>query len=139
MTQEEISGLITAPKIITSSTRTKFKLVNRSRRINLEAMSEDNQFRLARYNGSQGQHINKFTDGQIFSSFHKHYATEEAFQKGIKPEHTARVANYVNFPEALLRFFTELNFNNYRDYLVIFGIENISLDQLNLFDNQNNT
>lgn len=169
MTQEEISCLITIPKVITSSTRSKFKPGNRSRRINLEAMSEDKQFRfeifirqsekfeerfsiglryilekdddivLARYNGSQGQHVNKYTDGQIFSSFHKHFATEEAFQKGIKPEHTARVANYVNFSEALLRFFTELNFNNYQNYLEIFGIENISLDQLNLFDNQNNT
>ncbi|MFA6598005.1 MAG: hypothetical protein WCS69_09800 [Ignavibacteriaceae bacterium] len=169
MTQEEISGLITTPKKITSSTRTKFKPVNRSRRINLEAVSEDNQFRfeifirqsekfeerfsiglcyipekdenivLARYNGSHGMHYNKFTDGQIFSSFHKHYATEEAFQKGIKPEHTARIANYVHFSEALLRFFKEMNFNNYRNYLEIFEIENNSLDELNLFDNQNNT
>lgn len=169
MTQEEISGLITAPKIITSSTRTKFKLVNRSRRINLEAMSEEKQFRfeifirqsekfeekfsiglcyipekdenivLARYNGSHGMHINKFTDGQILTTFHKHFATEEAFQKEIKPEHTARVANYAHFSEALLRFFIELNFNNYRNYLEIFGIEDISLTQLNLFDNQNNT
>jgi len=50
-----------------------------------------------------------------------------------------QLKNYAHFSEALLRFFTELNFNNYLNYLVIFGIEDISLTQLNLFDNQNNT
>ena len=166
MKQDEIDNLITIPKIITSSPKGKFKLINRSKRINLEAVSEDQKYSfeifirqndkfeerftvglkyipledediiLARYNGDQKGHINKYTNGAVFQSFHKHYTNEQAIEKGLKPEHHAVEANYVHFKGALLKFFEELNFTNYREYLKVFEIENIDTNQTNLFEKQ---
>ncbi|MCX6151340.1 MAG: hypothetical protein NTX22_12490 [Ignavibacteriales bacterium] len=163
MKQADIDALIIMPKLISSSTKGKFKLINRSRRINLEAISEDekNSFEifirqsekfeerfsiglmlippeedniiLVRYNGVHGEHKNLFTDRKVYYSFHKHYATEEAILQEIKPEHTAKESNYVHFKGALIKFFEELNFINYKDYLKIFEIEYEDPDQTNLF------
>jgi hypothetical protein len=165
MTQSEIDLLITCPKNITTkrfSLRNldrslhgvldaeaivneknfKFKVFFRQS-IKLEEKfsvglklltNEDEDINLARYNGIH-EHTNKHGDGAIFNTFHKHFATESAILKGIKAEHNAKPANYVNFKGAIVRFFKELNFQNYHQFLKHFDIvenENENSNQLDL-------
>ncbi|MBI2270299.1 MAG: hypothetical protein HYU69_08075 [Bacteroidetes bacterium] len=163
MTQQEIDSLITCAKKITSSKRVKFKSINRSKRLTMEACTEDDthklevfirqsekfeerfsiglkyiskedeDFNLVRYNGEHKDHTNKFSDGKKIESFHKHFAKEEIIAKGIRAEHHSREADYVTFKGAILHFFKELNFTNYKEYLKIFDIEEEDPNQLAMF------
>ena len=107
--------------------------------IGLKLIRDDTEedINLARYNGIH-QHVNKHSNGEIFDTFHKHFATEAAILKGIKAEHNAKLANYVNFKGAILRFFKELNFENYQPFLKHFEIveEEKNTDQLSIFDDE---
>ena len=94
-------------------------------------LSED--INLARYNGIH-EHTNKHTNGEIFNTYHKHFATEEAILKGVKAEHNAKPADYVNFKGAIIRFFKELNFENYQKFLQPFGIIEHESDNLPQLD-----
>ena len=164
MKQKQINYLITTEKRIKSSSNSALKEQNRHKVLTLEAISvnEDHFFKLffsqsiklnekfsvglkyiskegddiilARYNGIHS-HINRYSDGKTFKSFHKHYATENAISLGIKPEHEAREANYASFEGAILKFFDELNFVNYKNYLKIFDIVERDPEQKDLFDN----
>lgn len=91
----------------------------------------DEDINLARYNGIH-THTNKHSDGAIFDTFHKHFATESAISKGIKAEHTAIPANYITFKGAIIKFFKELNFENYHPFLKYFDISQND-EPLNLF------
>lgn len=92
--------------------------------------AEDN-INLARYNGIH-THTNKHSDGAIFDTFHKHFATESAISKGIIAEHNAIPANYITFKGAIIKFFKELNFENYQPFLKHFDISQQD-ETLNLF------
>lgn len=99
--------------------------------VGLKLLSDDTEdnINLVRYNGIH-THTNRYSDGAIFDTYHKHFATEDAILKGIKAEHNAKPANYVNFKGAILKFFRELNFENYNSFLKYFDIP---IDTPNLF------
>ena len=164
MKQELIDYLITTEKRIKGSTNSTLKELNRHKKLTLEAETidekysfkiffsqsvkfsekfsvgliyipkEDDDIIIARYNGIHA-HLNKHSDGKLFNTFHKHFATEEAISLGVRPEHNAREADYVNFEGAVLKFFKDLNFINYKNYLRIFSITERDSAQEDLFDN----
>lgn len=103
--------------------------------VGLRFYSDDlsEEITLARYNGIH-EHTNKHTNGEIFNTYHKHFATEEAILKGVKAEHNAKPADYVNFKGAIIRFFKELNFENYQKFLKPFGIIENESDNLPQLD-----
>ena len=95
---------------------------------------EGENINLARYNGEHKDHTNQYTDGKKIESFHKHVAMVEVIQKGARAEHHANEADYVTFKGALINFFKELNFINYKEYLKIFDIEDDDPFQLEIFN-----